>query len=448
VIDKQLKLWRHFHSTSKMTQSNYKVSDFLKDRHPYREVSFEQVREDNKYKVFDSFGHDGLKRNINALQDENFAVDEKRKALKLIFAAIRGTELRLRALELGVVDSMIYLLKQNISEEFNELCSKIIDTIVDMPQAKEEICQKNGVGYLLRVVKNVKSRTQLDRRTACKALYQISMCDKGCKLLIDDQDPEEIESQHNPNTSRVITMLVWVMKEQLTTDRKDEILLNYAISTLARMCTVPRGRDISAATEVLPAADDILRRKDVGLAGNDPDLLDTTLSTCQLIWNVCLDGEGKKQARFQMKTLGYVLYHAIKYEQIRIVQLVSGTFTSILVYEEGKFMVEQDLGVESGENIIDILCRLLAQLLDKESSISKKIDLLNQKGQFRVEKEQLDFVPFDCGFDKYMEDNIVAALKSMSEWPKARNLVRSKLDSFNMRNVNILARIFPKREED
>jgi hypothetical protein len=426
-----------------MTQSNYKVSDFLKDRHPYREESFEQVLDDNKYKVFDSFGHDGLKRNINALRDENFSVDEKRKAVRLIYAAVRGVDTKIRATQFGVVESMIYLLNQNVSDEFNELCSKILESIADMPQVKEEISRQNGIGYLLQVIRNEKSKSQTDREAACKALWQISMCDKGSKLLINDRDPLD---KSDDSKSRVITALVWVMNEQLTAKNKNEIFLNYAIATLARLCTVPQGRDIAAASEALPAADAILSRADIGLGSNNQDLLESTHSACKLIWNVCLDGEGKKQARFQMKTLSKVLYLAIKHENVPIVQVVTGTLTSILVYEEGKFMVLQDLEIDSGETLIDILCRLLGEILNKESSISKKIEVLNLKSQFRQEKDQLDFTPFDSGFEKYLEQNTVAALKSMSEWPKARHLVRSKLDS--LKNSDIMSRIFPRREED
>ena len=149
-----------------------------------------------------------------------------------------------------------------------------------------------------------------------------------------------------------------------------------------------------------------------------------------------------------MKTLSKVLYLAIKHENIPIVQVVTGTLTSILVYEEGKFIVLQDLDIDSRETLIDILCRLLAEILNKESSISKKIEALNLKSEFRQEKDKLDFKPFDCGFEKYLEQNTVAALKSMSEWPKARHLVLNKLDSLNVRSSDILSRIFPRREED
>ena len=135
----------------------YRVSDFLKDRHPYcKETGFRAQAVRDKGLVFDGFGHEGgVSQQLNyLLQDtKDVSVKEKAKALQFLIARAAAAENKLRLLRANVVPIVSRLCKTKpLDPLIATRCAQLLRTLCALPQGRHAVCVQGGLNALTHLM--------------------------------------------------------------------------------------------------------------------------------------------------------------------------------------------------------------------------------------------------------------------------------------------------------
>ncbi len=154
-------------------------SDVLRNRYPYRDISFEQRAEQDSIKAYPGFQHHGLQRNISSLLDSNFSLEEKSKALKILYKTIISDEIRNEAIQYGITKGITHLLCVPESDII-EYCCKLINQLCKVRQGIE-FCDHDKVDVQLLHLLSSDSTTTSTLFQCSHALQSIST---SCDILI------------------------------------------------------------------------------------------------------------------------------------------------------------------------------------------------------------------------------------------------------------------------
>lgn len=351
----------------------YKTSDFLKDRHPYREKSFRQRIIDDQYKVFNGYGEESLLRNINALKNDNVTIEEKIKALKLLYANLSLSEkTKFICKKLGILSALNLLLSNHEDNcVMNEYCSLILEKLCVVDEIVDMMDKTGTFQLLIKVIKRDSSDpNQKDKCAACSCIQTVASKFTSSQILL--------------NQRRIIDDLVSVLNEP---EKCNERLIFLIIDSLRLLTgSSSKGRNLAAKAGIISTIEKILNRDDF-------KKYELTIKTaCRLIWNVTLDGEGKILGKDIILTLCKVLKKSIEYSNIQIQRYATGALQSILVYEKAKPITLQQF--EPNYTPVDLLVNLL--------SLPKLSDDIEQ--------------------------NTIRAIRLLSEYPEARTRVKNLLN--------------------
>ena len=403
-------------------QSVFKVDEALAKRYPYKEIPFNERPQNVAY---DSYGYLGLQRNINILKDNKFSNEERIKALKLIYNSCTNPDLKARAMtQFNIVDGLAHIFGSTFQNTIstvshriliNEWGSKIVQTLAYISTFKEML--KPLVLPLVHIVTGdimKGSSTKLkhtthyrDKIAAAMALCQFTMCHEGCKVIISYDDER---TDHN----KVLDTLIYTI-----TQTTNESLCEWCIRTISNLCEVnPKGRERAASLNIVNSLSSILDMFEIypiSLISN----------ACLLIWNVSLDGEGKKYSKELIPKLGRVIEFCLKHidnldieglpeRDIHAIDLLSalqystGALAAILVFEASKeFLLHNINNSDSRRDVISsvpIICKCLNLLRDKHSILYR---LTHSK----------DYAEFCEPITK----NLLSLIKLGSELPRVRD---------------------------
>ncbi|KAL9648922.1 hypothetical protein ABK040_008302 [Willaertia magna] len=321
--------------------------------YPYKQIPFQN---NPMNKAYESYGYLGLERNISLLKDNSFPIEEKIKSIQIINKIIISPEMKSRAIkDYKIIDSIIYLFtieNNKIDKLVNKIncfenCCKLIENLITMSYFKKDL--KELLPYLLKIIngtiyENTKlkhSSVYRDKIASCYALLQFSNCNEGVNLLLD---------------YHVIEQLIETLK--LITN---ENLMEIICKVLSNCCEyVPKARDCCANLNIVKNLNSILDLYNIYS-------LSLIESTCLLIWNISLDGDGKKLSKEIIPNLNRVLEYSfvnllqnsLQYELFKnILNYTTGAISSILVNEDAKELMLVNCNENNTLNGNDICCKV------------------------------------------------------------------------------------------
>jgi hypothetical protein len=367
--------------TTKPMKSLYKTPQDLRSLHPYRPP----VQED-PLALHNGFGVFSLEKNIIALRTH--PDNQKIVALKLISTNLNSPEQKLRALKLSLIPELVNTSSSK-NEKIFRLCCEIAQKLCSVNQGKNLLLgNESFFKQLLNKFDNLSEISEQHlaaiRTISAMSIYSSLLGNKN--LLI---------------TSDTVVTLVKNLsfipfeKDQnnVSTQRKNLLLIT--MEALCEMSRIPQGRELCASSQILPAINLILKNKEI--RENNEKMVE---ATGQLVWNVCLDGDGKKLATEE----GIVqsLFLALEHHQRnpKLVRVLAGAITSIVVYEPAK---------ELTPYAMPLLCRMLHVYYSGNNG--QDVTLLTNE------------------FRNDIVTNLVLCLKLCSEYPKSRDSIRERFNA-------------------
>eukprot|EP01006_Ploeotia_vitrea_P065789 TRINITY_DN93816_c0_g1_i1.p1 TRINITY_DN93816_c0_g1~~TRINITY_DN93816_c0_g1_i1.p1 ORF type:complete len:492 (-),score=48.01 TRINITY_DN93816_c0_g1_i1:170-1645(-) len=369
--------------SSSATGVQYHVSDFLKDRHPYKvSDGFKAQAERDKKTLFNGFGNESLQYNIQQLQNTEITVDNKEKTLKFILGELMSAETKVRLLKYGIVQSLNWLVEHNLNSLVDELACKAYRSLAVIPTCSLSIFRNDGLGRILEVLTNREIPITVDnmnpterlqtlqaREAACDAIKQLCMSWNSRAIVLGEEIPpgfaglaceapgvKELSPDGQMERKKQARAVIQALTDILASFNKGEIvslkLVKLSLNSLGHLSSESSGLELCLVCGVLKEIDELLRQFALqptkwvdpdGTGGMETALGEQIVQQAvTVVWNVCMDPIGKKTIPDSMSglpfCLGCVLLTALQHKgkYLALKAAVTGALSAIYIYEEAK----------------------------------------------------------------------------------------------------------------
>jgi hypothetical protein len=355
----------------KLQKSLYNSPQDLRSLHPLRPKEPE-----DPLALYNGFGSFSLSKNISALG--TYPDEQKLVALRLISSTLNSPEQKIRSIELGLIESLVNTISNKDSKIFI-MCCEISQKLCSVVQGKTQLLANyNFMQILLEKFSDINQVSNV-HLAAIKTILLMSSYSSllGNNNLLLSQD--------------TINCLVNFLDSLSAYDKSIEMnrlelvkdLMAMNVESLCNVCLIPSGRLNCAKSNLIPVLNRLLKNDKFSENEN-------LIQLCaQLVWNVCLDGDGKKIATEigLIQTLLSLLQK--QKDNAKLVRIIVGAVNAIVVYEQAKMTIPYAM-------------KFLCQLLHSYYSGNDGKDLSLLTNEYRQE----------------IVTNLVLCIKLCSEYPQ------------------------------
>lgn len=417
----------------------YRVSDFLKDRHPYYPSNgFESQRERDAGKVFNGYDRLGMDELMTSLLSPAIDAPQRAVALRHLLAYSASSEKKLSMLRGNMVGLLSGVLtsSRGAPTDIECLVHQLFRSLAVVPQGCVHIMKEGGLSVLLHSLNDRSGGAERAeaRLFAATALSQMVTNYAGREWLLGG--PGAAKEFELPG--RDVSVMTDAQRLQAPEDaiqtivnifekdgREQPKILRYCSVALAALSAANAGLHtalIAGALRVVTRLLTSYSADDAWLRDESIVDVDVVLHLATFVWHAGLDPVGLKEAQEESQLLGALgqLVAAVckipPTAHFQLKSALAGAIGALTLQPDMKKVALQPLPNNS-ENTVDVVVRLLSQV----------DELIYQLLSAKKEQLPAPFLSPTEGECVATIKNGIQMLRLVAELPDGRTLLHKKL---------------------